>query len=117
MRARCKNWLKSPIFPRETIHGRLSTPSSDEAGKLLLIVESMSDDNQANQSCGGKKKAMLAYGLTQISATVVSAISLAAIAISLCPLKQQSTTFNGCVSEIIAQGQSNAQAVRHCNGG
>ena len=51
----------------------------------------MSDDNQANQSCGGKKKAMLAYGLTQISATVVSAISLAAIALSLCPLKQQST--------------------------
>ena len=40
----------------------------------------MSDDNQANQSCGGKKKAMLAYGLIQISATVVSAISLAAIA-------------------------------------
>ena len=77
----------------------------------------MSDDNQANQSCGGKKKAMLAYGLTQISATVVSAISLAAIALSLCPLKQQSTTFNGCVSEIIAQGESNAHAVRHCNGG
>jgi hypothetical protein len=77
----------------------------------------MSDDNQANQSCGGKKKAMLAYGLIQISATVVSAISLAAIALSLCPLKQQSTTFNGCISEIIAQGESNAQAVRHCNGG
>ena len=31
----------------------------------------MSDDNQANQSCGGKKKAMLAYGLTQISATII----------------------------------------------
>ena len=77
----------------------------------------MSDDNRANQSCGGKKKAMLAYGLTQISATVVSAISLAAIALSICPLKQQSTTFNGCVSEIIAKGESNAQAVRHCNGG
>jgi hypothetical protein len=43
----------------------------------------MSDDNQANQSCGGKKKAMLVYGLNQISATVVSAISLAAIALSL----------------------------------
>ena len=77
----------------------------------------MSDDNQANQSCGGKKKAMFAYGLTQISATVVSATSLAAIASSLCPLKQQSTAFNGCVSEIIALGESNAQAVRHCNGG
>lgn len=77
----------------------------------------MSDDNQGNQSCGGKKKAMLAYGLLQISATAVSAISLAAIALSLSPLKQQSTAFNGCVTEMMSQGESNAQAVRHCNGG
>ena len=77
----------------------------------------MSDDNQTNQGCGGKKKAMLAYGIVQISATVVSAVSLAVIALTLCPLKQQSTTFNGCISEIIAQGESNAHAVRHCNGG
>ena len=77
----------------------------------------MSDGNTSNQSCGGKKKAMLAYGVIQISATVVSAIALAAIALSLCPLKQQSTRFNGCISEIIAQGESNEQAVRHCNGG
>ena len=77
----------------------------------------MSDDNQTNQGCGGKKKAMLAYGIVQISATVVSAISLAAIALTLCPLKQKSSAFNGCVTEMIAQGESNAQAVRHCNGG
>ena len=77
----------------------------------------MSDDKQGNQSCGGKKKAMLAYGLIQISATVLSAISLAAIALSLSPLKQQSTAFNGCVAEMMSQGESNAQAVRHCNGG
>ena len=75
----------------------------------------MSDDSQAIQSYCGKKKAMMAYVLIQISAIVVSAISLAAIALRICPLKQQSTTFNGCVSEIIAQGESNAQAVRHCN--
>jgi len=77
----------------------------------------MSDDNQTNQGCGGKKKAMLAYGIVQISATVISAISLAAIAVSLCPLKQHSSVFNGCVTEMIAQGESNAQAVRYCNGG
>tara|TARA_B100000475_G_scaffold141700_1_gene104392 strand:- start:729 stop:962 length:234 start_codon:yes stop_codon:yes gene_type:complete len=77
----------------------------------------MADDNQTNQSYGGKKKAMLVYGVVQISATVVSAISLAAIALSLCPLKQQSSAFNGCVTEMIAQGESNVQAVRHCNGG
>ena len=77
----------------------------------------MSDDNQTNQGCGGKKKAMLVYGIVQISATVVSAVSLAAIALTLCPLKQQSGAFNGCVTEMIAQGESDAQAVRHCNGG
>ena len=77
----------------------------------------MSDDNQANQSCGGKKKAMLAYGVVHISATVVSAIALAAIALSLCPLKQQSNAFNDCVAEIISHGKTNSQAVRHCNGG
>ena len=77
----------------------------------------MSDGNQTNQGCGGKKKAMLAYGISQISATVVSAISLAAIALGLCPIKQQSSAFNGCVTEMIAQGESNVQAVRPCNGG
>ena len=60
---------------------------------------------------------MLAYGVIQISATVVSAIALAAIALSLCPLKQQSKALNDCVAEIISQGETNAQAVRHCNGG
>ena len=77
----------------------------------------MSDGNTSNQSCDGKKKAMLAYGVIQISATVVSAIALAAIALSLCPLKQQSNSFNDCVAEIISQGETNSQAVRHCNGG
>ena len=77
----------------------------------------MSDGNTSNQNCGGKKKAMLAYGVIQISATVVSAIALAAIALSLCLLKQQRNAFNECVAEVISQGENNSQAVRHCNGG
>ena len=36
----------------------------------------MSEETTNQQSCGGKKPAMLAYGLVQISATVVSAVSL-----------------------------------------
>lgn len=44
---------------------------------------------------GSQKKAILAYGLIQIYATVVSAISLAAIALGLCALKQESKAFNG----------------------
>ena len=80
----------------------------------------MSEENakkETSNQCGGKKKAMLAYGFIKISATVVSAMSLAPIAFSLCAVKQQSKEFNGCVQEVIAEGKSNAQAVRFCNGG
>jgi hypothetical protein len=73
--------------------------------------------NSTNTSCGGKKKAMLAYGVIQISATVVSAISLAAIALGLCAIKEESKAFSGCVADVVAEGKSNAAAVRYCNGG
>ena len=77
----------------------------------------MSEDTSSKKDCGSKKKAMLAYGVIQISATVVSAISLAAIALGLCSIKQESKTFNTCVDEVIAEGKTNAAAVRYCNGG
>ena len=76
-----------------------------------------SQDSKPKKSCAGKQRAMLAYGVIQISATVVSAISLAAIAFGFCAVKQESKAFNGCVEEIIAEGRSNSQAVRFCNGG
>ncbi len=60
---------------------------------------------------------MLAYGLVQISATVVSAVSLAAIAFCLCAVKQVSRLFNRCVETVVAEGRSPAEAVRSCNGG
>ena len=60
---------------------------------------------------------MLADGLIQISATVVSAISLVAIALGLCSLEQESKAFYGCVDEVIAEGKTKAAAVRYCNGG
>ena len=77
----------------------------------------MSEESANKKDCGGKKKALLAYGVIQISATVVSAISLAAIALGLCSIKQESKAFNGCVEELISGGKSNAEAVRFCNGG
>ena len=75
------------------------------------------ETSNKKKSCGDKKNAMLAYGIIQISATVVSAISLAAIAFGFCAVKQESKAFNGCVEEVIADGKTNAQAVRFCNGG
>ena len=77
----------------------------------------MSEDTSSKKDCGSKKKAMMAYGVIQISATVVSAISLAAIALGLCSIKQESKAFNTCVDEVIAEGKTNAAAVRYCNGG
>ena len=74
-------------------------------------------NNSKTKGCGGKKKAMLAYGVIQISASVVSAISLAAIALSLYAVKQQSKAFNTCINQSIEQGLEQAQAVRYCNGG
>ena len=80
----------------------------------------MTEENASKETsnkCGRKNKAMLAYGVIQISATVVSAISLAAIALGLCAVKQESKAFNGCVQEVIAEGKTNSAAVRFCNGG
>ena len=83
----------------------------------------MTDDSAAtqgssrHQSCSAKNKAMLAYGVIQMSATVLSAISLAAIGLSFCAIRQESQAFTGCVEEVMAEGRSQAQAVRYCNGG
>ena len=77
----------------------------------------MSDASTQQQSCKGNKRAMLTYGVIQISATLISAISLAAIAFGFCAVKQESKLFNGCVEAVVADGRSNAEAVRYCNGG
>ena len=45
------------------------------------------------------------------------AVSLAAIAVGLCAVKQESRLFNGCVETVVAEGRSQAEAVRYCNGG
>ena len=69
------------------------------------------------KKCGGKRKAMFAYGIIQLGSSVVSAVALAAIALSLCSVKQESEIFNECVEEIQATGKSTYDAVRFCNGG
>ena len=77
----------------------------------------MSEETTNQQSCGGKKRAMLPFGLVQISATVICAVSLAAIAFGLCAVKQERRLFSGCVEAVVAEGRSQAEAVRYCNGG
>ena len=78
----------------------------------------MTEENKTDKKkCGGKGKAMFAYGIIQLGSSVVSALALAAIALSFCSLKQESKVFNECVEEIQATGKSSSDAVRFCNGG
>ena len=78
----------------------------------------MTDENKTDKKkCSGKGKAMFAYGIIQLGSSVISAAALAAIAISLCSIKQESKIFNECVEEIQATGKSTTNAVRFCNGG
>ena len=78
-----------------------------------MTSESKSD----KKKCGNKSKAMFAYGIIQLGSSVVSAVALAAIAFSLCTLKQESKVFNECVSELQTKSISSSDAVRICNGG
>ena len=77
----------------------------------------MSEEKKESKKCGGKKKIMLAYGFIQLGSTFVSAIALAAIAFGFCSVKKESKLFNSCVTEIIENGSTKAEAVRYCNGG
>ena len=52
-----------------------------------------------------------------LGSNVVSAIALAAIALSFCSVKQESKVFNKCVEEVEATGKSSSDAVHFCNGG
>tara|TARA_B100001250_G_scaffold319052_1_gene281775 strand:- start:30 stop:278 length:249 start_codon:yes stop_codon:yes gene_type:complete len=81
-------------------------------------MDSMTDENNNDKKkCGGKGKAMFAYGIIQLGSSVVSALALAAIALSACSLKKEATVFNECVEEVKASGNSSSSAVRFCNGG
>ena len=75
------------------------------------------ENNKDKKKCTGKGKAMFAYGIIQLGSSVVSAVALAAIALSFCSLKRASTAFNACVEEVQATGTSSSNSVRFCNGG
>ena len=78
----------------------------------------MTEENKTDKKkCGGKGKAMFAYGIVQLGSNIVSALALTAIALSFCSLKQESKLFNECVEEIQSTGKNSSDAVRFCNGG
>ena len=77
----------------------------------------MTDSKSEKKSCSGKGKAMLTYGILQLGSSLISALSLALIAFSLCSLKSESKNFNKCVEEKVEQSTSVSEAVNFCNGG
>ena len=77
----------------------------------------MKEEKKDLRKCSNKNKIMFAYGFIQISSRVVSAIALAAIALGLCSIKNESKLFNNCVEEVTKEVKSNSKAVRYCNGG
>tara|TARA_Y100000589_G_C26946209_1_gene544491 strand:+ start:332 stop:568 length:237 start_codon:yes stop_codon:yes gene_type:complete len=77
----------------------------------------MTETKNEKKSCSGKGKAMFTYGILQLGSSLISAISLALIALSLCSLKNESKNFNNCVEEKIEQSTSISNAVNFCNGG
>ena len=78
----------------------------------------MTEKNTTDKKkCSGKGKAMFAYGIMQLGSNVVSAVALAAIALSFCSVKKESKVFNECVEEVQSTGKSSSYAVRFCNGG
>tara|TARA_B100001093_G_scaffold196320_1_gene188696 strand:- start:193 stop:429 length:237 start_codon:yes stop_codon:yes gene_type:complete len=77
----------------------------------------MTEEKKDTKQCVSKKKIMFAYGFIQLGSSFVSALALAAIAFGFCSIKKESKAFNNCVTEIVENGSTNAEAVRYCNGG
>ena len=75
------------------------------------------ENKNEKKHCSSKKGAMLAYGVIQLGTSVVSAVSLAAIALGFCSVTQEAKIFTECVEEIRGTGRSTANSVRFCNGG
>ncbi len=72
---------------------------------------------KSRKNCGGKKSVMLAFGFTTLASRVISAASIAVIAVSFCSITKEAKAFNECIEEVRGEGESAAEAVRFCNGG
>ena len=75
------------------------------------------ENNKDKKKCSGKGKVMFAYGIIQIGSSVISAVALAAISLSVYSLNKEANFFNECVEELQVSGKSSSSAVRFCNGG
>ena len=75
------------------------------------------NEKKEKKNCSNKKGLMLTFGLITLSTRVLSALSIAAIALGFISIKKESKVFNECIEEIRDNGQKTSDAVRFCNGG
>ena len=72
----------------------------------------MTEENKTDKKkCGKKSQAMFAYGIIQLGSNVISAVALAAIALSFCSLKQESKVFNDCIEEVQAKADAQGKNI------
>ena len=76
----------------------------------------MTESKKKNSSCNGKSKIMLSYGLLQLSANLISAISLAVIAISLVSIKNDANLFKSALRETSETFNSISDSDSYSNG-
>jgi len=77
----------------------------------------MTTDKKSSNSSKNKKNIMFAYGIIQLSTSVISALALVFLALGFCSVKKESKLFNECVNQVVLEGETKSSAVRYCNGG
>lgn len=72
---------------------------------------------KGSKKCRSKRGVMLAFGVTTLGTRVVTAVSLAAIALGFCSISKEAKVFNECIEEVRETSKNASDAVRFCNGG
>ena len=77
----------------------------------------MAKEKKSKKCSKGRRVLWYIFGGAGLSFRGLAALSLLAIAIMLCPLKQEASSFNACVEEVREGGANISSSVRFCNGG
>tara|TARA_B100000700_G_C14218018_1_gene477908 strand:+ start:129 stop:365 length:237 start_codon:yes stop_codon:yes gene_type:complete len=74
------------------------------------------DIKNEDKRCGPRRN-MIIYGSVQLSCSIISALSLAAIAFGISAAQKDLKLFDECVTEQSFEGKTISASVHFCNGG
>ena len=77
----------------------------------------MSKDIKNKERKCEPKKNMIIYGSVQLTCSIISALSLATIALGLSAVKNEFNLLNDCVIEQSIDGKTISESLHFCNGG